>query len=393
MDKGKITGDLLSRFVNDNSAGEEILCEAYLLRTFTASSLVERYELLQKLYAMLKRRQVPLVVANRVYFLYWGSAQSVSVIGDWSSWNTAEPMMRIPGSNMFVLLKFFPETAAVQYKFIVDGRWILDPLNSSFSLEGFGMNSEILMPKFPIPEILSCTQILEGGDLELVHKHDFWSDILEEERTIFFYRPLKRRRKKVSMVLVFHDGYESLTLGGYARLLEKLQQQGTLPPVAAVFLPPKRRNWEYMANEQFERFCIEEVLPQFRQWCDQQHLLLPDSPDRYCVVGASLAGLLATRLALLYPDILGSFIAQSPAYWAVFEQLWSSDQIRNARAVAGVLQTGTIADARVPTLLMYHRFREFTSRIAYQETHQGHTWGQWRRMLLPGILQLLRFLE
>ena len=370
--------------ISDQQHLELLRAEAMLLQAVAARTLEQRYRLLWQVWRIVRDRHTPLIVGNRVYFLFWGAARSVAVVGDWTGWRAPETLHRIPGTNFFVLMKLLPETACVQYKLIVDGRWDLDPQNPRYSLEGFGVNSELVMPHFAVPEIVSVREIT--GDIpETVVRHRFQSTILGEEREIFFY--LLQRSQEPVRILLFHDGEESLTIGGYHLILERLFQQRDVPSMLAVFLPPKRRNEEYEANPRFLQFCAEEVPEQIAAWCEREGIAVANR--RMLTIGASLAGLVATLLTIYYPDRYGGFIAQSPAYWWMFSALWNAPELANLRRAVGVLQTGTIADARVQTQLFFFRFRQYTHRIAYQETHQGHTWGQWRRMLAPGFLRWL----
>ncbi len=372
--------------ITDQQQGEQLMAEAALLRALSVPHLGSRYQLLLEVWHKIQAFHTPLVVGNRVYFLYWGAARSVAVIGDWTGWQVPETLHRLTGTNCFVLMKTFPETACVQYKLIVDGEWILDPQNPQFSLEGFGVNSEFAMPRFDLPDIVPVQAVPQEIPEEIV-KLELQSTALQEQRRVFLY-PLYRKRRRFVHVFLFHDGEESLTLGGYHHILAHLFQKRELPPSLAIFLPPKRRNAEYEANFAFLRFCAEEVLPAVWQWCEEQGFTVAQSA--VCSVGASLAGLVSTLLVLHYPQHFRGFIAQSPAYWWYARQLWNDPALANLRGAVGVLQTGTLADARVQTQLFFARFRQYSATIAYQETHQGHTWGQWRRMLAPGIRRWLQ---
>ena len=58
-------------------------------------------------------------------------------------------MTRIGGTDFFYYSKHFELNARLDYKFVADGSWILDPENPHKVYGGYGPNSELAMPPFP----------------------------------------------------------------------------------------------------------------------------------------------------------------------------------------------------------------------------------------------------
>jgi enterochelin esterase-like enzyme len=90
--------------------------------------------------------------------------------------------------------------------------------------------------------------------------------------------------------------------------------------------------------------------------------------------------------ALRYPLVVGSCIAQSPAYWWARGEIFRTPYFRNAAKLRVILQTGTICDARELTRIMYQKLRLAGADVDYHEYEQGHTWGNWRTNLATALL-------
>ena len=90
--------------------------------------------------------------------------------------------------------------------------------------------------------------------------------------------------------------------------------------------------------------------------------------------------------ALRYPLVVGSCIAQSPAYWWARGEIFRTPYFRNAAKLRVILQTGTICDARELTRIMYQKLRLAGADVVYHEYEQGHTWGNWRTNLATALL-------
>jgi enterochelin esterase-like enzyme len=86
-----------------------------------------------------------------------------------------------------------------------------------------------------------------------------------------------------------------------------------------------------------------------------------------------------------YPDVIGSCIAQSPAYWPNRGEIFRSPYLANARDLKVILQTGTICDARELAGIMRRRLQQLGADVVYQEFQQGHTWGNWRSNLASAL--------
>lgn len=69
-----------------------------------------------------------------------GSVKKVQVCGDFGGWEPVDMKMQKDGS--FAAIVALP-AGACEYKFLVDGEWVVDPDNSTWSLNPYGTLNSI----------------------------------------------------------------------------------------------------------------------------------------------------------------------------------------------------------------------------------------------------------
>lgn len=321
-------------------------------------------------------QQVPLVHRNRAYFLHYGDVNQVLIAGDWTFWQPAIVLERIPDTLLFYAIQEFPDTARLQYKTIINGNWILDPANRRTSVEGFGMNSEFWMPNYKDESYQGMNEVADRGHIT---RHSFFSSHMNHHREVFCYMPPHAHKRNTELpLLVIQDGGEAISIGHFNTVLDNLISKNLIQPCAAVFIPPLDRMYEYPESHSYPKFVAEEVIPFVREFFASQHCSVSTKPEDTAITGASLGGLVSTKIALHYPDIFGVCLPQSPSYWWNHGDIYQSKDIKNAGKIKFILQTGTICDARQLTLRMLRILQNMGADVEYQEYHQGHTWGNWR---------------
>lgn len=320
-------------------------------------------------------QKVPIVQNNKAYFLHYGDANQVLIAGDWTFWQPALILERIQDTKLFYAIHEFPDTARLQYKTIINGNWILDPANRRTSIEGFGMNSEFWMPRYKDESYQTITEDMNRGDIT---RHSLYSNQMKQQREIFCYLPPNYQHQSDIPLLLIQDGSEAISIGHFNTVLDNLISQNIVRSCAAVFIPPIDRMYEYPESNAYPRFIAEEVIPFVRAYYASQQCSISHKPQDTAITGASLGGLVSTKIALQYPDIFGVCIPQSPSYWWNHGDIYNAKELRNANKIHFILQTGTICDARQLTLRMLRILQSIGANVDYQEYHQGHTWGNWR---------------
>ena len=77
------------------------------------------------------------------FSFYANGAKSVFVSGDFCGWDTKKYPMKLKSDNNWKTQLVLPE-GQYQYKFLVDGQWINDPLNEKVCENCFGTQNNVL---------------------------------------------------------------------------------------------------------------------------------------------------------------------------------------------------------------------------------------------------------
>lgn len=335
-------------------------------------------------------RMQPIATDDRALFLFYGKAESVHLVGDWSFWQPNTPLKRIEHTDLFYAIVQFPSDARLQYKIIVDGHWMNDPANKRSQAEGFGYNSEFWMPKY---NDVSMTEIGKEHPQGSIERVQYESSLLSSHREIFLYKPPTSPDSEINdyirehgyPLLIVHDGSEALRLGEFHTIISNLIGEKCIMPLAVAFITPQFRNDEYATSNPYIKFTVEEALPFLIGEFEKRGFKISDDRMMRCVSGASLGGLLSTKTVLRYPDQIGTTISQSPSYWWNRGEVFRSTDLRNAHRIHFVIQTGTICDAKELASRFVHLLRMMGTTVDYFEYSQGHTWGNWRSTFAEGV--------
>src|SRR2546423_101829 len=153
-------------------------------------------------------RESPIVEGDSVTFVYRGNAKRVEVVGDFTGWSPSGLSLRdVPSANLkFIRLKF-PGAARLEYKFIADGEWILDPLNPNKKHNGVGgFNSNFVGPEYRPTAYASGRNDLRGKLERLVLSGD------DQRRVQVYLPPGYAEGRARYPVLHLQDGKEFLEL-------------------------------------------------------------------------------------------------------------------------------------------------------------------------------------
>ncbi len=335
---------------------------------------------------ILNEKMSPLTIDNRAYFFYYGRAESVSLAGDWTYWQPGAYLNRVEHTDLFYAIQEFDIAARLQYKMIVNGEWQLDEANPRSTVEGFGVNSEFLMPGY----VDNSWLVPQGKRPQKGHIERLMTPSVSGYRPheLFLYVPNEHYRRQTEdlPLLLMHDGAESLRIGRFHEIIDNLLAGGKIEPFAAAFLTPGDRISEYALDARYPDYCAHEVLPFAVSCFAERNIIIAGEAKNHSVGGASLGGLLATKTALEFPDSFGVAIAQSPSYWWNQGEIFRSRYLKNAPNIKFILQTGTVCDAQRLTQLMHLRLNGLGATAHYSEFPQGHTWGNWRSNFAEALM-------
>lgn len=308
-----------------------------------------------------------------VWFLYKGTAQEVAVSGDMNNWNDAQsPLQRLSTTDLWYRRDRYAPDARLDYKFIVNGTWILDPRNPHTVSGGFGPNSELRMPEYvPPPEIHRVTGVPQGSLVDTT----FTAPLLNNSRLVRVYLPAGYEQDDTRYpVVLFHDGLDYLALGNAANVLDNLIDQGRIPPCIAVFVPAVNRTPEYAGPQidTYTDFIVNTVMRRI-----DARFRTRTEPEARAVMGASNGGNISLYIAMKHPEVFGNVGAQSSNIIAPIFDRFETDPLLPLRLY---LDLGTYDIAMLIPMV-----RGFVPVLQakgydyqYQEFHEGHSWGNWR---------------
>jgi enterochelin esterase family protein len=337
--------------------------------------------------ARIGARKVPIVEEMRVTFLLDdATAERAFVIGDWTEWKPV-PMARVANSKLWFRTETFPKGAVLEYKLISGTTIILDPANSAIASNGLGgSNSVLTMPDYRAETRIEPPAPEHRGRMETLEVE---SAILKNRRAIQVWLPAAydRETSRRFPVLFLHDGPDYILRAKAPQIVDHLIAERRIPPLILVFVPPLDRMAEYWRrSSDYVRFAVEELVPTL----DARYRTV-SAPEARAVGGASLGGLISLRLAMARPDLFGSVLSQSGAFWV------------DGRAVEKEIAGGTGLRAKVwmdygeyePTIRDSNRSLAATlkaRRVRHREQWRpaAHNWTAWRDRLADALEWLFR---
>lgn len=315
----------------------------------------------------------PLVQGDRATFVLKRDARNVQFAADSTDWRAVD--MERDGRG-WTLTRPYPADARDEYMFVVDGRWILDPLNPLRGPGGFGPHSSCPMPGYSFPRPI---ELPVDGRVERRRLGG---------RLVDVYVPAEA---ELAALLVVQDGGDYIWFTGLPGLLDALIREGAIGPAVAVFVSPRNRSLEYSTNDAYVEWLAERLVPAVAA----RYGIHPD-PERHALIGASLGGLMATYGAVRRPDVFRLIGAQSPAYRlrgglhallaAAGAVEWSAMRVH---VDGGTFETVLHGREYLPSIRSgVEALAEKGCAVQYNEVNEGHNWLNWRGRL-PALLSWL----
>ena len=307
------------------------------------------------------------------YFVYQSkTATSVNVAGDFNGWSQ-NSLTNIAGTDLWYLAKTFEINARLDYKFVVDGSWILDPKNPNTMSGGFGANSELAMPAYVQPsEILTREGVTYG---ELVTGSIASTNTGKTYGLKILLPPVYDPLASYPVVY-FQDGSEYLSLAKASTTIGNLIADGNIESLIAVFVTPTNRNVEYAFADRFKYtdFFVNELVP----YIDNSYATDP-SARRRAVIGDSYGGNISAIISFKHPEVFGNCGLHSGAFQ------------ENGFDTNTIVMDGVKKEIRVASVWGSYEFglaynmidvRDYLMEkeydIYWKELPEGHSWGLWR---------------
>jgi enterochelin esterase family protein len=292
-------------------------------------------------------------------------------------------MTRVGQTDIIYHTVEFSEPGRVEYKFIVDGQWMADPLCPNIVDNGMDeQNSFCVVGDVQEPPELQWIPSIPHGRVE---EFDFESQRLRTQRHVCVYLPpdYDSNPHQLFPSLYVHDGSEYRTRAKLTTMVDHLLHDRAILPLIVVMVDPIDRVHEYQANEDYARFVEHELIPHI-----DRRYRTPAQREARGVMGASLGGLMATYLALARPHLFSKVGGQSSALFLAQEKLLALGEGLSART-RFYFDVGTYEPQCIPA------HKQLVALLAakgcpcfFQELAGRHNWTNWQAHL-PDLLSFL----
>jgi glucoamylase len=324
----------------------------------------------------------PVIENNTAILFYRGEAKDVQIAGDLTDWNPGRLFMQDIEKNLKAFKIDLDSSARIEYKLVVDGKWITDELNPNRLDNGVGgENSVLTMPDYKPTdldkEIKGFQPALETIEIK--------SKVFGESRKIqVFASPDSTAKHNRQPVLYFQDGTDYIKRGRAVEIYQNLLAAKKIKPFIMVFVDYKDRAKEYWATDEYAEFLATEVVPAI----DAKFKTIKNRDGR-AILGASLGGITSFWVGLKYPEVFSRIGGQSSSFWVDNERVVKKLMKLDAEKIAyrfyiddGDLE-GVDDSRRVNVLLRAKGFP-----VAYREEITGHNWTSWRDRLADAFIEI-----
>ncbi|MEA2648259.1 MAG: hypothetical protein QOG61_694, partial [Candidatus Binataceae bacterium] len=207
----------------------------------------------------------PLIDGAKAHFVYHDpAAVNVAVAGEFNDWaknDAAFLMRRVGETGLFFHTLTVPGATRLEYKFLVDGVWEIDPLCQHKIDNGIGgVNTFFVVGDFHDPPELERIEDIAHGRIE---EFEFESERLENKRRVYVYLPaaydLDGDQRFPSFYV--HDGGEYLDRARLSNVMDNLIHAQQIRPIVVVMIDPVNRMQEYAADDAYRDFLCDEFVP------------------------------------------------------------------------------------------------------------------------------------
>lgn len=355
-----------------------------LLKEIDSVKEIERKEYIAREYIEKLRNKnifTPLIERDDcAIFLYYGEPfTDVRIVGDFTNWRKSYKFNSVSGVPLYFLPVRFPEDARIEYKLIVNGREIFDPLNDRKIDNGIGgLNSYFTMPKYYDNPSKYYNPNIPHGKIEKLY---LYSDTLKGSREVLVYLPPNYDPSNKYPSIYLNDGIEYIYRAGFSNTLDYQISKGEMEPVIAIFLKPLNREYEYSLNESYINFLIDEMVP----FMEEKYPII-SAADKRAIMGISLGALSAAYTVVKHPEVFSLLGSQSGVYYIDDYKVIKIAKEKSLKITRGYFDVGIYEEfAMESTEEFVEVLRANGNNILYKTGSSGHNWTLWGNLLGEGL--------
>jgi enterochelin esterase family protein len=328
--------------------------------------------------------KTPLIEGNKVTFILRSKQQPV-LMGDFNNWDFSHGIgldQYAPG--MWKTALEFPIDAYMEYSFFVNGKRVLDPKNHQKADNGTGdINNYFYMPEAK-PSSYAVDVPLAGTLAEQQIVDDI--RLLDSTRKIYLYQP---DVQEPCPLVVAYDGNDYLKRGHIVSIVENMVKEKRIQPLALALIPSTRARFvEYAGNDSTVSFVLNKVIPLTKK--NLNLIDIHDHPGAYCILGASMGGMMALYSSIRAPQIFGKVICQSGAF-RMYEEDFSIFDLVDREQIPQIqiwMDIGKYDFLYSINQRMHQLLIDKGYCVKYEEINGGHNYTTWRNNL-PQALEFL----
>ncbi|MBI5363809.1 MAG: enterochelin esterase [Planctomycetes bacterium] len=347
--------------------------------------------------ALLAQHTFPVVEGRNVTFVFRGDAEAVRLQHWIHGLQSAQPLARIGGTNLWALTIDLPEGSRMEYKLEVEQyghrRLVQDPLNPHLARDPYGANSVVYGAGYAPPEWTLFDAEARQGEIV-----DHWvqSDFLGK-RPFKVYLPARFRRSRRYPLLVAHDGEDYMRFAGFKTILDNLVHRLEIPPLVVALIQSPDRLHEYAADDRHARFLVHELVPLL-----ENEYPLVAKPTGRALMGASFGAVASLHAAWKHPRFFDLLALQSGSF--VFTDIGDHQRgplfdpvvkwVNEFRASPGRPSDKLfVSCGKYESLIYYNRslvplLQKTGMQVEFSEAPDGHNWENWRDRLREALCTL-----
>lgn len=323
----------------------------------------------------------PVIEGCKVTFFHESIEQPI-LAGDFNCWDFQNGIrMEKCGPRLWKAVLEFPLDTYMEYSFAVNGQRTIDPINPLKVNNGTGdFNNYFYMPGAS-PSRYAIRKPPQGKLTE----HKIVDDIrlLDSHRKIYLYQPALQ---EPCPLVVVYDGNDYLKRGHIVSLVDSLIDAGKIQPVCLALIPStKARFVEYAGSDSTVSFVLNRVVPLAQE---KLHLIdIDQTPGSFCILGASMGGMMALYTSVRAPKIFGKVICQAGAF-RMYEEDFSIFDLVSREQIPRIkiwMDIGRYDFLYSINLRMHQILEEKGYDVIFNEVNGGHNYTTWRNDLSKGF--------
>jgi enterochelin esterase-like enzyme/outer membrane protein assembly factor BamB len=253
---------------------------------------------------MARQKGFPIVEApDVVHFVYRGESNDVGIVGDLIGFRREDPMVHVPGTDLFYYSLRIEPGAAVTYGFIIDfgEEAIPDPMNDRVGSGLFGDVSFFSMPGWK--GFAYDDEAATPGTIETVE----WESTAKEgaKRTAEVYLPVGYDAGNEYPVVYVHLGQTALEDGKMKNTLDHVVG-ASVQPLIAVFIHTDEEDPDDTRTPSYYEMVTNELVPLI----DEKYSTIEHRAGR-ASIGSGGGANVALTTAFGSSDLFGRVAAQS----------------------------------------------------------------------------------